>query len=163
MSNAKILSKEFESLKGDLIMAYDAKGMRASGNWADQLEVYTEENRAVLFGEDYTQQLDTGRRPNNGSSGDNWDTWKEDIEQWIYDKGLDARIQNEISVSSLAFLIARKIWRQGWDRQGFGGVDLVSEIVTDQRLQKIINEVGEAQLIEYTSEIFKLIEELETA
>tara|TARA_R110002012_G_scaffold306463_1_gene511188 strand:- start:138 stop:605 length:468 start_codon:yes stop_codon:yes gene_type:complete len=154
--NKEILSKEFESLKTDLIIAYDAKGMRASGNWAEQLEVFTEENRAIIFGEDYSEQLDKGRAAGKRPP-------VKDIEDWIYAKGLDARIQNEISVSSLAFLIARKIGREGYDRQGYGGVDLISEIVTEQRLQKIINEVGEAKLIEFTSEIFDLFRQLEMA
>lgn len=160
MSTKNILSKEFNSLKNDLIAAYNEKGMRASGNWADQLEVYTEENVAVIFGADYTEQLEHGRNPNNGSSGESWDTTVEDIEQWIYDKGIANRIEGEITVSSLAFIIARKIWREGWDRREHGGVELVSEIVTPERIQSIINEVGDARIIEFTSEISNLLNEL---
>lgn len=155
-----VLSKEFESLKEDLIKAYDAKGMRASGKFAEGLEVESEINRAVLWGYDYSQQLETGRGKNDGSSGKNWDTWKQDIEQWILDKGIASRINDNITISSLAYLIARKIWREGWKREEHGGVELISEIVTEQRLQKIIDEVGEARLIEYSTQIETLIEEL---
>ena len=148
-----ILSREFELLKRDLIASYDAKGMRASGNWADQLEVYTDENRAILFGEDYTQQLETGRKAGKFPP-------LKMIEQWVEDKGILNNLQGNISKSSLVFLIARKIAREGWNRERFGGVDLISEIVTEERLQKIIEEVGEAKLIEFTAEIIFLIKEL---
>lgn len=36
---SKILKEEFDKLRQDLIIAYDAKGMRASGNFAESLDV----------------------------------------------------------------------------------------------------------------------------
>jgi len=151
--SSKVLSREFELLKKDLIIAYDAKGMRASGKFADTLEVQVTGLTARLFGEDYSQQLETGRKagrfpPINA------------IEQWIKDKGIANRIQGEISISSLAFLIARKIARNGWKREDHGGVQLISEVVTDQRIQNIIDEVGTEQALIYTSEIIKLVNEI---
>lgn len=149
-----ILLTEFESLKADLIKAYDAKGMRASGNFANELEVIQPTTtRIQLWGADYAQQLETGRQagkfpPINA------------IKQWIEDKNIASRLNGEITVSQLAFLIARKIAREGWKRQGFGGVELISEIVTDQRMQKIIDEVGLEKVSEVKSEIIKLIKEL---
>ena len=149
-----ILSNEFESLKADLITAYDAKGMRASGNFANELEVIQPTTtRVQLWGADYAQQLETGRQagrfpPINA------------IKQWIQNKGIANRLNGEITVSQLAFLIARKIAREGWKRQGYGGVDLISEIVTDQRMQKIIDQVGLEKVSEVQSEIIKLIKEL---
>lgn len=151
--SSKVLSREFELLKKDLIIAYDAKGMRASGKFADTLEVQVTGLTARLFGEDYSQQLETGRKagrfpPINA------------IEQWIKDKGIANRIQGEISISSLAFLIARKIARNGWKREDHGGVQLISEVVTDQRIQNIIDEVGAEQALIYTTEIIKLVNEI---
>lgn len=146
------LSKEFELLKEDLIKAYDAKGMRASGKFADGLEVITKDNglNAQLWGEDYAQQLETGRKagkfpPINA------------IEQWIKDKGIANRIQGQISISSLAFLIARKIANSGWKREQYGGVELISQVITDERIQRIINEVGEEQAIIYSTQIINFI------
>lgn len=151
--SSKVLSSEFELLKKDLIIAYDAKGMRASGKFADTLEVQVTGLTARLFGEDYSQQLETGRKagrfpPINA------------IEQWIKDKGIANRIQGEISISSLAFLIARKIARNGWKREEHGGVQLISEVVTDARIQKIIDEVGAEQALIYSTEIIKLVKEI---
>lgn len=153
MSSKQILSKEFESLKSDLIQAYDRKGMRASGNFADSLEVVTTDTNAILYGADYSQQLETGRSagkfpPINA------------IEKWIDDKNISARLNGEITKSQLAFLIARKIAMQGWNREGYGGVELISEVVTDERIQKIIDEVGEYYAVTISTDIIKLIKEL---
>jgi hypothetical protein len=148
MSSA-VLSKEFEALKADLIAAYDAKGMRASGKFADSLEVRVDGLKAQLWGESYAQQLETGRQAGKFPPIDA-------IKQWIVDKGIANRIEGQISISSLAFLIARKIAREGWKREQFGGVELISEVITEQRIQKIIDEVGAEQALKYTTEIITL-------
>lgn len=152
MSSA-VLSKEFELLKNDLIKAYDAKGMRASGKFAESLEVKVQGLTAQLWSEDYAQQLETGRKsgkfpPINA------------IEQWIKDKGIANRIEGQISISSLAFLIARKIANEGWKRQEYGGVELISSVVTDERIQKIIDEVGAEQAMIYTTEIITMVKQI---
>ncbi len=151
--SSQVLSKEFELLKNDLIKAYDAKGMRASGKFAESLEVKVQGLTAQLWGEDYAQQLETGRRagrfpPINA------------IEQWIKDKGIANRIEGQISISSLAFLIARKIAQSGWKREEYGGVELISSVVTDERIQKIIDEVGAEQAMIYSSEIITMVKQI---
>jgi hypothetical protein len=151
--SSQILSREFELLKKDLITAYDSKGMRASGKFADSLEVRVNGLTAQLWGESYAQQLETGRRPGAFPP-------ISAIEQWIKDKGIANRIQGEISISSLAFLIARKIAQRGWKREEHGGVELISEVVTDVRIQKIIDEVGVEQAMIYSTEIINLTKEL---
>jgi hypothetical protein len=153
--SSKVLSKEFELLKEDLIRAYDAKGMRASGKFAESLEVRVNGLTAQLWGESYAQQLETGRRAGSFPP-------ISAIEQWIKDKGIANRIQGEISISSLAFLIARKIAQRGWKREEYGGVELISEVVTDARIQKIIDEVGVEQAMIYSTEIIKLTKQLAT-
>ena len=40
----EIAIKEFELIKNDLILLYEAKGMRASGAFADSLEVISKQN-----------------------------------------------------------------------------------------------------------------------
>lgn len=151
--SSQILSSEFEALKKDLITSYDAKGMRASGKFAESLEVEVKGLNAKLWGEDYAQQLETGRSAGRFPPIDA-------IKKWINDKGIAARIQGEITISALAFLIARKIAQQGWKRENYGGVELISEVITDERIQKIINEVGAAQTLVFTTEIEKIIKEM---
>ena len=151
------LSKEFEDLKKDLILAYDQKGMRASGKFADSLEVVNvSETRVQLWGEDYAQELETGM-----PAGES--VIIEDIEQWIRDKGIAQRIEGQIKISSLAFLIARKIKKQGWKREEHGGVQLISDVITNERIQKIIDEVGAERAIQFQTEIIGLINDLAVA
>lgn len=152
-----LLLKEFEDLKKDLILAYDAKGMRASGKFADSLEVIQQSaNKIQLWGEDYAQQLETGRLAGRFPP-------IAPIEQWIKDKGIASRIEGQITVSSLAFLIARKIAREGWKREGYGGVELISDVITNERMQNIIDNVGASEAITFSTHIIGLINDLQTA
>ena len=153
MSTDAILSLEFEKLKKDLIEAHDRKGMRASGKWANSLEVITNTDTVKLIGEEYSQQLESGRAPGRYPP-------IEAIKQWIIDKGVFTQVLQNIKLSSLAFLIARKIANEGWKRQGKGGIELISEVVTEERIQNIIDEVGAVKAFEIQSEIINLIENL---
>lgn len=143
MEIAEVLQAELNILKEELITEYDALGMRASGQWADSLEVQTSEMRGTLLGLDYTRQLQFGREPGRFPPINL-------IEKWIEDKGIN---YTGITLSSLAFLIARKISREGWDRNGFGGVDLIGRIVTPERIQRIIDKVGEVYLSGFVKEV----------
>jgi len=156
MSVTDILKSEFNILKTDLITQYDAQGMRASGRTANSLEVIASGLNVKLLGSDVFEQLEYGRSPNNGSSGKSWDDSVGDIEQWIRDKGLESKLTGKMTISTLAFLIARKIWRQGWDRKNFGGVELISKVVTAERIQDILDKVGTVVLAEFQSEISNL-------
>jgi hypothetical protein len=145
---AEVLHSEFDAIRKDLIAAYEAKGMRASGRFAEALEVLAGESSATLLGLPYTQQLETGRRPGPVSR-----EGQESIKQWILDKGVFNQAIGEIGLSSLAYLIARKIAREGWNRSQYGGVELVSEVITPERIQSIIDKVGVVALASYTSDI----------
>ena len=145
-----ILFEEFEKLRLELIEAYDRKGMRASGKWADALEVIQGENSVKLLGLDYSQQLETGRRAGGFPPMDA-------IKQWIDDKGIMAKVEGNITKSSLAFLIARKIARQGWNREDFGGVELISEVITKERINDIVQKAGQQYSNQFISEILVLL------
>jgi len=152
MTTKDILQEEFNALKDELIAAYDAKGMRTTGAWADNLEVQVSENKAVIMGLPYSQQLESGRAPGKQPPS-------EAIKQWIIDKGIANRIQGKISISSLAYLIARKIAREGWNREQNGGVDLISEVVTPERIQKIIDRVSDIYIVNFSNEIIDYLKQ----
>jgi len=146
-----ILTEEFEVLKLELIAKYDELGMRSSGKWADGLEVVVSENKASIKGYEYTQQLETGRAPGKQPPS-------EAIEQWIKDKGIASRIEGKISISSLAFLIARKIGREGWKRQEHGGVDLINQVVTPERIQKILDRISDIYVVNFTNDLINVLQ-----
>ena len=152
MTLEKILFEEFELLRQDLIKAYDEKGMRASGQWASELENVSGLNFGKLTGLPYSQQLEFGREAGKFPP-------IEIIKKWIIDKGL----VYDVSLNSLAFLIARKISREGWKREGFGGVELISEVVTDDRMNKIIQKCGISVSDEFVSDILKDFNKLQLA
>lgn len=146
MTTKQILDDEFKLLKEDLIKKYQELGMRASGKWADSLERSLTDTNAKIIGEDYTNQLVSGRRPGSFPP-------VESIKKWIVDKGIVNNIKGNISISSLAFLIARKIAREGTNYFKQGGTDLVSAVVTEQRMQSIINKFGEAITLDFVVKI----------
>lgn len=141
-----ILAAEFELLRSELIERYEALGMKASGNWGDSLEVQVSENSAVLLAAPYSDQLEYGRKLGKQPPS-------AVIEQWIKDKGIASRIEGDISVSSLAFLIARKIAREGWNREQYGGTELISSVVTPERIQHIIDKASQQELEQFTTNI----------
>ena len=151
------VSEEFEKLKSDLIAEYDAKGMRASGELAESLEVEATEHGARLWGAGHAVQLEYGRRKTNTYTASS-PTLKEKITQWVEDKNIQA--DDSISKESLIFLITRKIHREGWDRAGFGGVGLISEVLTDARFDEIIKKATEniimGHILNITEQIRKI-------
>src|SRR5688572_9331060 len=102
-SISQILKAEFEQLRQEIATAYEASGMAASGDWGKQLEVQAADGSASITAPDYIN----GRKPGTPPPS-------EAIEEWIVRKGMAARIQGEITIGSLAYLIARKIGREGW-------------------------------------------------
>lgn len=153
-STTQLLITEFEALKNELIAKYDELGMRASGRWADSLSVEVSEHGAEILQESYGEQLENGRKPGTPPPS-------EAIEQWLKDKGIASRLEKGMTVSSLGFLIARKIGREGWNRQQHGGINLISSVVTPERIQKIIDTIGESQLAEFTTKISDYLDTLQ--
>lgn len=153
-STTQILSAEFEALKNELIARYDELGMRASGRWAESLSVAVAGNSAAILQESYGEQLENGRKPGTPPPS-------EAIEQWIKDKGIAARLEKGMTVSSLAFLIGRKIGREGWNRHNHGGTQLISSVVTPERIQQIIDKIGESQITEFTAKIYDYLNTLQ--
>ena len=142
MTTTEILSIEFESIKKDLIARHNQLKMKASGNWEKSLEVDIIGSNdlaiARIYAEHYTEQLVYGRKPGKFPP-------IKAIEQWIIDKGIST-IGKNIKISSLAFLIARKIAKEGTKYYKDGGTDLVSSVVTAERIQSIIDKVREINL-----------------
>ena len=142
-SAADVLALEFEALKKDLLTAYEASGMKASGAWGKSLEVKAAGNSAQLLGYGYIEGGKPGTPPPS-----------EAIEQWLIDKGIAARLEKDITISSLAFLIARKIGREGWKPKD-GSV--IERVVTPERIEQIIERVGAALLPDFLADIINHI------
>jgi len=171
MDTGKLLFEEFEKLKEDLINKYDELGMRASGNFESSLGIEVTQNTAILSTTaEYAEQLEYGRGPNSGRSGKRWDNPVADIEQWLIDKGIAitvrryirdkskaTTVEKEITRTALAYLIVRKIMREGWKREQFGGVELMSQVITPERMQSILDKLSDIYRADFTNDIISYL------
>lgn len=135
------LRAEFEKLRDEIVARYEASGMSASGNWGESIQVQQLPNGFTIVADDYI----TGRKPGKAPPS-------KAIEKWIAQKGIASRLKGEITVSSLAFLIARKIARGGWKPKA-GFEDIVASTATPQRIQQILDAVTPLYLQNFTDEI----------
>lgn len=133
----QVLAAEFETLKSELIAKYRETG-EATGSWAETVTVETNGYSAKILAGYSPDDRGPGKQPPG-----------EAIEQWIVAKGIASRLEKEITLSSLAFLIARKIAREGWKRQN----GIVDSVVTPERIQQVIDKVGPAFIMEFSKSI----------
>lgn len=156
MNNASsILKRHLDEIRQDLVKKYDELGMRASSQWERSLEVEVKDLKGIIYGEPYTEQLVNGRPPGKFPP-------VAAIRQWIIDKGINY-LGKESNLNSLAFLIARKIAREGTWYFKKGGTDLISSVITAERIQKILDEVSYYHVDYMVSEITSFFEDLKTA
>ena len=144
VGQSAILEKEFELIKQDLIAKHIELGMPASGNWERSLVVDVQRLKATITGAPYTEQLVNGREPGKFPP-------IAAIRQWILDKPIP--FLGKIKLSSLAFLIARKIANEGTKYFKQGGTDLVEAVITPERIQSIIDKVSEFYIDSFTTQI----------
>lgn len=141
-SNSKAtLRAEFEKLRDEIVAKYEASGMEASGNWGESVQVQELPNGFTLVADGYIN----GRKPGKAPPS-------EAIEKWITQKGIAARLKGEITTASLAYLIARKIARQGWQPKK-GAENIVENTATPQRIQQILDTVTPLYVQDFTADI----------
>jgi hypothetical protein len=144
-SVTQVMAAEFEQLRQDIIAAYRASGAEASGKWADSVQVQQLPNGFTIVADDYINGRGPGKPPPSAA-----------IEQWLVQKGIAARLGSEISVSSLAFLIARKIARQGWKPKPDAEA-IIERVATPQRIMQILNKAGQEHLSQFTANIINYL------
>jgi len=140
MSSASlILQAEFEALRAEVVAAYEASGMRASGNWGASVQVELSDNGAAILAPDYINGRKRGSPPPSAA-----------IEQWIKVKGIAARMEKGMTTASLAFLIARKIGKMGWQPKQ---ANIVETVATPERIATIVDKIAEAYLEDFTADV----------
>ena len=132
-----IINTWLDGVEVDLVDNYNRLGLRASGRWANSLEQFNEgtggQYRIGIKGEQYTNQLENGRRPNSRQDKDSirrWVGWAGStfIKKWVDDKGLN------ISPYAVAYKIAQEGWKVP-NKHNAGG--LVSDVVTSKRIEEL--------------------------
>ena len=136
MSNDEIIKEEIDSILEDIIKVYESSGRKVTGQFEEGLEVVYEPNKATIKG--FVYLAGRGKTKKSGKSGE--PTLLEQIKKWIKNKGIAATLK-DISVNSLAYLITRKIHKEGTKRSEW--LKVYEQVITPERILSIIKRVSE--------------------
>lgn len=124
-----ILNEELESLRQRIIENHIRAGQRASGRTIASLRVEVNDDNGTLFGRQAFGVLETGRKPGKVPKG-----FYQIIQKWVHDKGIQVN-----NPKSFAYLVARKIAREGTELYKIGGrADIYSPEI-EKTIQNIMN------------------------
>lgn len=137
--NEKILKEEMEAIKNDILMIYSSSRKKTSGEFERGLEIEYNDLSATLKGYTYLGGRRAGKQPPI-----------EAIEKWIKAKGLTP-IDEKISTSSLAFLIARKIAEKGTKKENH--LPIYTQIITPQRIDSILERISNLNANAFIQEV----------
>ena len=123
----------------------------ASGRLAASVEVRPTDKGGQVVANKYIEQLVYGRGPTQKQGQGEL---RAAIRRWIDDKG----INSDIPKDSLAFLIARKIHREGtalYRRTGGQDSGLLDEALNEQRIIALLDGLGSELEARITSEVMR--------
>ncbi len=123
----------------------------ASGKLANSVRFELTDTELIIYAEDYIYFSIYGRKPTTNSGGG---TLKDKIKKWISDKG----IQSDIDKDTLAFLITRKIHREGNSLYLFSGnknSGLLENIITSQMINEYNSKFTKQLELDIKSEFLK--------
>jgi|694.fasta_scaffold02665_9 hypothetical protein len=126
--------------------------VNASGRLAKSVRYDVKNSTLTVYAEQYIGALEFGRKPT--TNGNKPGKLKDVIRQWIDEKGITPK--DGISKDSLAFLITRKIHREGTTIWQQGGSDLVSGIFNDALTKEIENDFYNLIASEVSSDVLKI-------
>lgn len=126
-----ILNEELEALRQRIIENHIHAGQRASGRTISSLHVSVDNNHGILFGRQAFGVLETGRGPGKVPKG-----FYQVIQQWVEDKGIKVE-----KPKSFAYLVARKIAKEGTRLHQLGGREEVYSKDIEKTIQNIMDRV----------------------
>jgi len=151
------INDALESVKKDLVDSYQSKGLRASGNWEQELESFCQINsdnyRFGILGASYSEQLENGRLPNKNQTPDGLKAWvgwagSTFLKQWVKDKNIDAS----------PFAIAWKIAREGVKvPNSFNKGGLVSDVINEKTINRFTEIISFDQIESLKSDIRNIL------
>lgn len=146
--NDRIIKEEFEAIKADIIALYNAGGKRTSGEFENGLQVDYRTDGATLSGYVYLAGRIAGKQPPTKA-----------IEDWLIQKGIQP-IEEKMKISTLAYLIARKIGQKGTNKENHQYV--YDEVITPERIQSILDRITKINVTAFINEVTVTIEKLVT-
>ena len=128
----KLLEEQLLILVDELKARHIELGQKATGEWVNSLEVFVSGGKGVIYGTNYTQYIvkgrPSGKRPPISP-----------LEDWAKAKlGLQGK-----EALNVAFAVSNKIAREGTETYQQGGNDLIDSVITQQRINKMYDNLGE--------------------
>jgi len=133
----------------ELVQKYRDLGLKASGQWEEELGVQVNGTKGIISGLDYTEYLTSNpRAPGKLPPVD-------PLIQWVKDKfGLSGE-----AAERAGWAIAQKIKKEGVEIHP-EGTDLIDGVITDERVAKLHNDLGLFIVAEVAEEIQRDLQEL---
>ena len=154
MTIAETVQLWLNSSKDQIISNYDRDNMRASGSFAKSLRVEVLQQsgliKGTLHGAHHSLYVDKGRGKTSGGGNGQL---REAIKQWIDDKGITPR--DNISKDSLAFLISRKIHREGWKPKNSYPNGVISSVINDNAIKDLLSSLGANVKLQVKNDIWQ--------
>lgn len=154
MELENLFKEELEELKQDLINHYESSGIKATGDWGASLEVVTTPYSGAIIGNDYTEYIVNGRRPNKNSS-------PEEIRKWAVGMGSEGGLiykwakAKGVNIPPIA--IAYSIARDGTkSHKGGTGTDLIDAVLTEVRILQIQGNIGKKLEVDFIERFNKV-------
>ncbi|RZJ67687.1 MAG: hypothetical protein EOO50_05235 [Flavobacterium sp.] len=138
-----VLHEEMERLRDDILKVYNSSGKRTTGEFERGLLTLYQPNQAFLFGYEYLGGRRAGKMPP-----------LEAIEKWIKAKGLKP-LEDKLSISSLAFLIARSIAKKGTKKEN--NLPIYTQVITPDRIQEILDKVEQINVSRFIKDVEAMI------
>jgi hypothetical protein len=155
MTIAEAIEDWLEDSKKQIIANYHKDNMKASGNFERSLETSITQSggsvKAQLTGTHYSLFVDQGRgKTTKSGSGTEL---RDAIEQWVKDKPIIPK--DGISQDDLIFLITRKIHREGWKPKNQYPNGVISSVVNDASINKLLLSLQNITVNNITSELWQ--------
>jgi len=145
-----------QAIKSKRVTKYGA--VNSSGRLHDSVEIVYSEHGFKILANKYIENVIYGIQPGTKVS-------VSAIKSWIQEKPVPQG-KGELSIDSLAYLIAKKIEREGsvMYRQYKGSNSgLLDEAINEQKINSFADKLGEGVINSITSEVLDLFETLQTA
>lgn len=134
----------------DIRQSMDVSGVTASGKFNRSLESDVTDKEVLITGLKYAGAIESGRKPSSGGTG----VLRALIRSWIDDKGIIPT--GGISKDSLAYLITRKIHKEGtrlYNGTDFYGRSKPSKVIAGVVKDGRIQELGSDLMLNYVKQI----------
>ena len=146
-----IVTTYLKETQVSLVKSYRDKGLRASGRYEKGLTIYVNDSgkkiKAYIESEGHVYFMQSGRKPNKQQTSKQAKSLGHILEQWVKDKG--------ISVNPYA--AAWKIVREGISVPNrYNPGDVVTDIITDEWYDKLIEKIGNWHVKVIESEVSKM-------